>query len=179
MAKAASPEDRLANAALKLLAKTPWSDLTLSQAAKSAKIPLADLRPLAGGKAALIGLVLTRLGDDTARRYRPDAESPARDRVFDVAMSWFDAANAHKDAMRALHDGLRRDPLSLLAARGDFAKAASWLLTLAEADTGPAIPLRALALAGAMARSFSAWLDDGPDLAKTMARLDGDLRRIF
>jgi ubiquinone biosynthesis protein COQ9 len=177
--KTISPEDRLANAALKLLAKTPWRDLTLSQVAKTAKIPLGELRPLAGSKPALVGLILIKLGDDTAKRYRPDAESSARDRVFDAAMNWFDAANAHKDAMRSLYEGLKHDPLSLLAAREDFIKAAGWLLTLAEADTGPAIPIRALVLAGAMARSFSAWLDDGADLAKTMAKLDGDLRRVF
>ncbi|HEY1631717.1 MAG TPA: hypothetical protein VGF56_10385 [Rhizomicrobium sp.] len=177
MAKTIAREEKLANAALKLLAKTAWSDLALSQAAKAAKIPLAQLPVRA--KPALIGLILTKLGDETARRYRPDAEGSARDRVFEAAMSWFDAASAHKDAMRALYHGLKRDPLSLLAAREDFVKAGSWLLTLAEADTGPAIPLRALALAGAMARSVSTWLDDGPDLAKTMAKLDGDLRRVF
>ncbi len=171
------PGTKLADAALKLLAKTSWSELTLAAAAKTAKIPLADLRDVASGKPALIGLILTKLGSETASRYRPDAQSSARDRVFDVAMTWFEISNARKPAMRALYDGLKRDPLSLLAARGEIVAAASWLLTLAEADTGPAIPVRALALAGAIARAFPVWLDDGKDLAKTMAQLDADLRR--
>ncbi|MGH6872203.1 MAG: hypothetical protein ACREHE_11915 [Rhizomicrobium sp.] len=177
MAKAANPSAKLADAALRLLAKTAWRDLTLAMAAKAAKLPLTQLRPIANGKPALIGLILTRLGDDTAKRYRADAESSARDRVFDVAMTWFEASNNRKPALRSLYEGLRRDPLSLLAARADIVTAASWLLALAEADTGPAIPLRALALAGAMARAFPAWLEDGKDMAKTMARLDGDLSR--
>jgi hypothetical protein len=176
MAKS-DPGTKLADAALKRLAKTPWSELTLVGAAKAAKIPLADLRSVASGKPALIGLILTKLGSETASRYHPDAQSSARDRIFDVAMTWFEISNARKQAMRALYDGLKRDPLSLLAARGEIVAAASWLLTLAEADTGPAIPVRALALAGAMARAFPAWLDDGTDMAKTMAQLDGDLRR--
>jgi hypothetical protein len=65
----------------------------------------------------------------------------------------------------------------LIDARGDFVAAASWLLVLAEADAGPALPIRALALAGAMARAVPVWLEDGKDMAKTMARLDADLSR--
>jgi hypothetical protein len=171
------PTARLADAALKLLAKTPWRDLALAQVAKAAKVPMTALRPLANGKPALIGLILTKLGDETVARYRPDAESSARDRVFDVAMTWFEISNGRKPAMRSLYDGLKRDPLSLLAARSEIVSAASWLLTLAEADTGPAIALRALALAAAIGRAIPAWLDDGKDMAKTMAQLDGDLRR--
>ncbi len=172
-----TPSTKLADAALKLLAKTAWSDLTLGAVAKAAKIPLAGLREIANGKPALIGLILTRIGDETASRYRPDTESSARDRVFDVAMTWFETSNARKPAMRALYDGLKRDPLSLLAARGEIVSAASWLLTLAETDTGPVIALRALGLAAAMGHAFPLWLDDGPDMAKTMAVLDTDLRR--
>jgi DNA-binding IclR family transcriptional regulator len=179
MAANTDPATKLADAALKLLAKTAWSDLTLGQVAKAAKVPLTDLRPLASAKPALIGLILIKLGDETAKRYRPDPESSARDRVFEAAMSWFDVSNTRKPAMRSLHDGLKRDPLSLVVARNDIVKAAAWLLTLAEADTGPAIPLRAMALAGAMGHAFGAWLDDGSDMAKTMAKLDGDLRRVF
>jgi hypothetical protein len=172
----ADPSAKLADAALKLLAKTRWNDLTLAAVAKTAKVSLAGLRPL-GGKPALIGLILRKLGDETAKRYRPGAKSPARDRLFEAAMSWFDVSNARKPAMRSLFEGLKRDPLSLLAARLDIMSAASWLLTLAEADTGPAISIRSLALAGAIARAMPVWLDDGKDMAKTMARLDGDLRR--
>ncbi|HTQ12267.1 MAG TPA: hypothetical protein VMH86_00220 [Rhizomicrobium sp.] len=178
MATPHDPSAKLADAALKLLAKTPWSELTLARVAKAAKLPLARLRGHVDGKPALLGAILTRLGDETAARYKSDPKSPARDRVFDAAMTWFEVSGARKQAMRTLHDGLKRDPLTLVAAREDIVRAAGWLLTLAEADTGPAIPLRALALAAAMARAFPVWLDDGKDLAKTMARLDGDLRRM-
>ncbi len=173
------PSLSLANAALKLLAKTPWRGPGAGAGGEGREG--ADDRvalPLANGKArVLIGLILVKLGDETASRYRPVAQSSVRDRIFDVAMTWFEISNGRKPAMRNLYDGLKRDPLSLLAARSEIASAASWLLTLAEADTGPAITLRALALAAALGRAIPAWLDDGKDMAKTMAQLDSDLRR--
>jgi AcrR family transcriptional regulator len=173
----ATVETRLADAALKLLAKKRWSDLTLAEVAKAAKIPFAQLQSLAASKPALIGSILDRIGGETASRYKPDAGSSVRDRLFDVAMTWFEVLAARKPAIRSLYEGLKHDPLSLLAARGEIGVAASWLLALAEADTGPAIGLRAMGFALAIAHAIPVWLDDGKDLAKTMARLDGDLRR--
>ena len=170
------PKTRLADAVLKRLAKTPWQDLTLASVAKAARLPLGDLQALCGSKPALFGLILRRIGALVAARYAPEPGS-AHDRLFEVAMCWFDVLAPHKKAVRSLYDGLRRDPLTLVAARAEIAEAGSWLLTLAEADTGPALSLRALALAAALGRAVPAWLEDGPDMAKTMARLDTDLRR--
>jgi hypothetical protein len=174
----ATVETRLADAALKLLAKKRWSDLTLVEVAKAAKIPFAQLQPLAASKSALIGLILNRIGGEIASRYKPDKGShSARDRLFDVAMTWFEVLAARKATIRSLYDGLKRDPLSLLAARGEIVAAAGWLLALAEADTGPAAGFRAIGFALLIARAIPVWLDDGKDMTKTMARLDGDLRR--
>lgn len=167
---------RLADAALKLLAKTPWPDLTLAAVAKSARVPLAELQTLAPSKPVLLGLILARIGAAVAARYEPEPGS-AHDRLFDVAMAWFDVLAPHKKAVRSLYEGLRRDPVTLIAARNAIGEAGSWLLTLAEADTGPGLPLRALGLAAALARAVPVWLDDGPDMARTMARLDTDLTR--
>jgi AcrR family transcriptional regulator len=177
MAKA-SPETQLVDAALKCLAKTRWSDLALADVAKAAKIPLTALQTLAPSKSALLGLILARFGHDVAARYKRDSGSKsARDRIFDVAMAWFDVLDSRKPAIRSLHEGLKRDPLSLIAARDEILSAAGWLLVLAEADTGPSNAIKSTGLALALARAIPVWLDDGKDLAKTMARLDGDLRR--
>ena len=173
------PTARLADAALKALAKTRWSDLTLAQVAKAAKIPFAQLQPLAASKPALIGLILSRIGGETASRYKPDKSSAsARDRLFDVAMTWFEVLASRKPAIRSLYEGLKRDPLSLLAARGEIVAAASWLLALAQADTGPAVAFRVMGFALVIARAIPVWLGDGKDMAKTMVRLDGDLRHM-
>src|SRR5271167_2071107 len=95
------PQSRLADAALKLLARKAWRDLNLLEVAKAAKVPLAELQPLAGTKLALVGLILRRLGEETTRRYRPDKSSASpRERVFDVAMTWFDVLGSRKAAIR-------------------------------------------------------------------------------
>jgi AcrR family transcriptional regulator len=172
------PETELAQAALKLLAKKPWSELTLAEVAKAAKRPLASLQTTAPNKAALLGLILKSTGTDIAKRYRRDPGSAdARDRLLDVALTWFEVLAPHKRAVRSLYDGLKRDPLTLIAGRAETMAAANWLFVLAEADTGPALSLRALALAGILARAIPVWLEDDKSLSKTMARLDQDLRR--
>lgn len=175
---AVDPKTKLANAALKLLAKTRWADISLLVLARTAKIAPSTLQSIARSKPALLGLILSRIETDVTKRYMPDPESvDARERVFDVAMVWFDVWVPHRSALRALYEGLRREPLSLLAARDDVFDAAGFLLTLAEADTGRAGALKAAGLAGILGHAIAAFLDDGEDLAKTMASLDRDLAR--
>ena len=175
---AADPATKLADAALKLLAKTGWSDLTLAQVARSAKVPLASLQTIAPTKAALFGVLLRRIGADVARKYHPDRRSSdARDQMLDVALTWFEVLRPRAKAVRMLYEDLRRDPLSLVAGRGEIVSAASWLLVLAEADAGPVLPARALAFAGILARAIPVWLNDDDEMTATMAQLDADLRR--
>jgi AcrR family transcriptional regulator len=177
MAKS-SPATKLADAALKLLVKTRWKDLALADVAKVARIPLTALQTFAPSKPALLGLILARFGHEVASRYKRDSASEsARDRIFDVAMAWFDVLAPRKPAMRALYDGFTRDPLAIIALRAEIASAAGWLLVLAEADTGPASGIKSGGLALALMHAIPVWLDDGKDLAKTMACVDGDLRR--
>lgn len=173
-----TPQARLADATLRLLAKKAWNELSLVAVAKAAKVSVSELQTVAPAKSALLGLVLQRLGEDTARRYRPDRNSgSARDRLFDVAMTWFEVLSEHRDAMRALYEGLRRDPLVMIAERSAFVASGEWLMALAEADNGPALSLRAVGYAGILARAIPVWLEDDLDMTKTMARLDGDLHR--
>jgi len=170
-------DDKLADAALKLLAKTGWRDLALAQVAKAAKIPLPQLQDLRGGKSALVGLILNKIGAETAKRYKPESDT-ARERLFDVALAWFETNAKRKPAIRALHEGLKHDPITLIEQRGAFVSAAGWLMTLAEADKGPMLQARALALAAIIARAIPVWLEDDAELTATMARLDRDLSRV-
>jgi AcrR family transcriptional regulator len=176
--KQAAPDIRLADAALRLLKKEAWRDLSLATIAKAAKVPMTELATHAPSKPVLIGLILRRLGEEATRAYKADADTEsARDRLFDVSMVWFDTLARHEEAVRSLYEGLRNDPVTLLAARNMIIAAAEWLMTLAEADTGPALALRAAAFAAILGRTIPVWLEDDADLSKTMARLDTDLRR--
>ena len=94
-------EIKLADAALKLLTKTAWRDLTLAQVAKAARIPLSQLQDLRGGKSALVGLILMKIGAETAKRYERESDT-ARERLFDVALAWFETQAKRKAAIRSL-----------------------------------------------------------------------------
>jgi len=173
------PQTRLADAAFRLLADITWADLTLASVARAARVPPAELLAAAPSKAALLGIMLRSLSGELARRYRPDRESQsARDRTFDVCMTWFGLQKPRKKAMRALYNGLSRDPPALLSARREFVAAAEWILALGEADAGPALRIRAAILAGLVMRAMPVWLADDDEMGKTMAQLDRDLRRV-
>ncbi len=173
----ADAENKIAEAAFRVLAKKRWDALTLADVAKAAKLSLPALLREVPAKPRLIGLLLQRSVADTLKRYKPDRSSHTpRERAFDVAMCWFEALGPRKTAVRNLHGGLVRDPLALIAARQDILSAAATLLALAEADTGPS-GLKAIGFALALARAIPAWLADGKDLSKTMASLDGDFGR--
>jgi len=53
-----------------------------------------------------------------------------------------------------------------------------YLRGISQADTGPAVQARALALAAIIARAIPMWLEDDAEMAATMARLDSDLSRM-
>ncbi len=172
-------EARIAAAAFRLLAKEHWSRLTLASVARAAKLPWDDMLATAPSRAALVRVMLRRAAADTAKQYRPDRTTQSgRERVFDAIMSWFETQNARKDAMRALYDGLRREPLTLLSLRRDFVASAEWLLALAEADAGAAAPARTACIGGLIVRALPIWLSDDVNMGKTMARVDRDLRRV-
>jgi AcrR family transcriptional regulator len=179
MARQSTPQTRLADSALRILAKKPWREVALAEVARAAKVPLAELPLIAPAKPALVSLILRRFGDDLAAHYKSDRKTQsAHERLFDVSMAWFDCLARHRPAMRSLYDGLKRDPLTLLDMRGAIVAAAQWLMALAEADKGPALSLRAAAFAAILGRAIPVWLDDDADSTKTMARLDGDLGRM-
>ncbi len=176
MAKS-DPKMQLAQAALKLLARKRWSDLTLSEVSRTAKLPFASIQRIVPNKEALLGAILEHFAAETGRLYRRDRKNDdVRDRVLDACLTLLESMSARKPALRSLHDGLSRDPLTLLSARSEIVAAAGWLLALAEADAGAFPQLRAAALAGIVARAIPVWLDDDKEMNDTMAQLDKDLR---
>ncbi len=107
------------------------------------------------------------------------AGEPARERVFDVMMRRIDALAPYKPALRRMMRDLRFDPLSLAALNQVALNSQRFMLAAAGISTEGR--LGALKLQGAVlvfGRTLRTWLhDDDPSLAKTMARLDRELRR--
>lgn len=172
-------ESRLAAAAWRLLASRPWRQVTIASVARSAKLPWDEVLDVAPSRAELIAILLRQATRDAARRYRSDGNlESARERLFDVVVSWFEAQQPRKKAMRNLYRDLVREPLTLVALRGHIIRLSEGLLALAEVDTGLSPTLGAAGLAAIIARAIAVWLKDDSEMGRTMAQIDRDLRRL-
>jgi AcrR family transcriptional regulator len=176
----ASPEDKLIQTAFTLIERDGWSGLTLLALAKAAKMKVADLYRLAPDKNALLDLILAALDRDIVDRLtEQDARAPLRDRVFDAVLNAFEAMGPRKPVMRVLFHDVRRDASAWSHAWRGLKQTSAWVAESAGVDTKGflgAIRLRALSLL--LADTTAVWLDDGEDLGRTMAHVDGRLRRF-
>jgi ubiquinone biosynthesis protein COQ9 len=175
----ADSESVLAHATLKLLGKEDWPQLTLAAVARAARVSVPDALALAPSKIALPGLVLRLFCREAAQRHTAGSDSGSpRERLFDVTMTWFDVQQPHAPALKKFYRALQRDPATLLAMRGDVLQVSGELLALAEADFGFSARIQSAAFAGVLARAVRTWCDDDTEMGKTMAQLEGDLRRV-
>jgi len=115
----------------------------------------------------------------------PDAEIVARvlagnDAAFEVLMRRFDALQPYRKALASILLAQTRDPAGALAGLAALQRSMTWMLEAAGLE---AEGLRGLARARGLTLLYLAtlrtWLrDESLDLAKTMAALDGYLRRL-
>lgn len=175
-----SPREAVVEATMRLAADRPWNDIELADIAREAGVSLADLRDLFPSKGAILGgfsrmidrKVLEGSGDDLAGE-------PARERVFDVVMRRLDAMTPYKRALRRIAYSLRFDPLAMAALNQAGLNSQRYML--ASAGIATEGPLGLLKVQGAvivLANTMESWFeDDDPVQARTMARLDRELRR--
>ena len=179
MATAKSKEDKLIDAAMRLAAKRPWSEVSLSDIAKSARVPLSALAPGVASKADILAAFSRRIDGEVLENLDEEVmEEGPRDRVFDILMARFDALAPYKPALKSIAKSYGKDPLTGLASAPAVLQSLGWMLEGAGVDTsgiGGALRVRGLALIWFAA--FRVWLDDEDDLAKTMAELDRRLRQ--
>lgn len=181
---AADPAKKIIDATLGLVVERGWRNVSLADIAAASGTPLADLyREFPAKTAVLEGFVrrvdaavLAGVGPVVDTEY--EEESP-RNRLFDILMRRFDALAPHKDAVAALIEGLPRDPLAAAVMAAQELRSFAWML---EAAGVPASGLRGASrvklLLGAWLATVRVWLnDDDPDLGRTMAALDRNLRR--
>lgn len=177
---ALSAEDKLIQTAFTLIERDGWAGLSMLGLAKAAKIKVAELYRLAPDKGALLALVLAALDRDIVDRLtEQDPRTPLRDRVFDAILNAFEAMGPRKPVMRVLFHDVRQDPGAWRAAWRGLKQTSAWVAESAGLDTTGVlggIRLRALSLL--LADTTAVWLEDGDDLGRTMAHLDGRLRRL-
>ena len=176
----APARERIVQALMRLASDRPWNDIEIADIAEEAQVSLAEFRDHFPSKGAVLGafsrmidkIVLEGSGAELAGE-------PARERLFDVMMRRIDALTPYKRALRRIAYALRTDPLALLAL--NQAALNSQRFMLAAAGISSEGPLGLVKLQGAaliLANTLETWFeDDDPTLAKTMARLDRELRR--
>ena len=178
-AKTIPPREAAVEALMRLAAEQPWNDIEIGDIAREAGLSLAELRDLFPSKGAVLG-GLSRIIDRTVLEVDTAdlADEPARERLFDVLMRRLDAMTPYKDALRRISYALRGDPLSMLALNGVALNSHRFMLAAAGINTeGPLGRLKLQGVVIAFARTVEVWLDDDdPALARTMARLDREIR---
>ena len=166
---------------MRLAAERGWSDLSLAEIAAEADLPLSKVYPLFASKQEILAGFSRRIDVEVLAEDldAEEMEEPARDRLFDVLMRRFDAMAPYKDALaNILYDALRR-PLDGLAGAPQLARSMRWMLEAAGIGTdGLRGALRVKGLGAIYLATLRVWLrDESADSARTMATLDGHLRR--
>ncbi len=168
---------RIIAAAMRLAAEKPWGDITLLDIAEAAGQRLVDLKVHFASKGAILSAFARAIDDDMLRRVPSRTEGQAaRDAVFEVVMSRFDALAPYKRALRSIMrpGGAPPDPAMLRS----FLASQHWMLQASGIDTGgPGGLARVAGLGSVYASVFRTWLDDeDPGHSRTMAALDRRLR---
>ncbi|GJE16157.1 TetR/AcrR family transcriptional regulator [Methylobacterium marchantiae] len=174
-----SPREAAVEALMRLAAVQPWNDIEIGDIAREAGLSLAEFRELFPSKGAVLGGLSRIIDRKVLEGDSSDlAEEPTRERLFDVLMRRLDAMTPYKDALRRISYALRGDPLSLVALNGVALNSHRFMLAAAGIDTeGPLGRIKLQGVVIAFARTVEVWLDDDdPALARTMARLDKEIR---
>jgi AcrR family transcriptional regulator len=180
-AKPRDPEKKVIETAMKLAAEKGWSNISLAEIGEAAGLEVKELFAIAPSKAAILEALSRRVDAEVLAEGPLDAsEGSPRDRLFDVLMRRFDALLPYREGLGEVVYSLRRHPLEALAEGPVLRRSLSWMLEAAGIDSGGLKGLlRVKALSAIYLMTFRVWLkDDTADLSKTMAALDGYLRRL-
>lgn len=176
----APPRDRVIDALMRLAADRPWDDIEVTDIADAAGVTLSEFRDLFPSKGAVLGGLARRVDKQVLEGSTGDlAGEPPRERLFDVLMRRLDAMEPYKPALRRIAFALRGDLASLLALNGVALNSQRFMLAAAGIPTeGPLGRLKLQGTVLVFANTLETWFtDDDPSLARTMARLDRELRR--
>ncbi len=180
MAARRTPKQKIIEAALKLAEKENWSDISLPEIAKAAKVSLGQIREEFDDKPAILKAFMAQIDQAVLDKAAEDlVEESARDRLFDILMLRLEILEPYKAALKNILPQIKRDPGLMLELSGAVCRSAKWMLIAADLEAGGAEGFaRERGLALVFAKTLDVWLeDDETGLAKTMAELDRQLRR--
>ena len=176
----AAKKQEVVEALMRLAADRPWTDIEITDVAQEAGVSLAEMRDMFPSKGAILD-GFTRMIDRKVIEGTTDdlIGEPARERLFDVTMRRLDAMAPYKRALRRISIALRSDLGSLAALNRSALNSQRYMLAAAGVPTeGPLGFVKLQGMVVALANVMETWFDDDdPTLARTMARLDRELRR--
>jgi len=176
----APARERIVQALMRLASDRPWNDIEVTDIAEEAGVTLAEFRDHFPSKGAVLGAFSRMIDKQVLETPSEDlAGEPARERVFDVMMRRLDALAPYKSALRRIAYAVRMDPMALAALNRLALNSQRFMLAAAGIATeGPLGLLKLQGAAIVFANTLETWFDDDdPTLAKTMARLDRELKR--
>lgn len=186
MAAASSTADKrtgpdLLSLVFEMIAETGWHRFSFSDLAERADLTLSDIRKVFSGRSAVLDRLSTTLDEAMLAIDRGELDDlPPRDRVFELIMRRLEAMAPFRAGLLRLMKEARREPELLLMTACRLDRSIAWLQ---DASGLRAEGLRARVqrrlLTAVYLRTLSVWSsDESADLAKTMASLDKQLRRI-
>ena len=178
MVKKSEIPKHIVDTSLALAAERGWRELSLTDIAAAADVPIGTLIKTYRSKSKILAAYARRVDEAVADGAETgDLDQPVRDRIFDVLMRRFDAMKADRDALRAIARDIRREPLSALGAGCSvLCSMATMLETAGVSSSGTAGLVRAKGLSAIYLSVLRVWLDDDTeDFSRTMAALDRNL----
>jgi AcrR family transcriptional regulator len=176
-----SDRERIIDAALALIARDGWRQLTMAAIAAEAGLPIVNLYRAFPSKIAILCGFFRRIDEVVlATPVEAELDERPRDRVFDLLMRRFDTLQPYRGAIEVLGRELPTDPLATMAAGAGLLRSIAWMLEAAGTAANGLGGIVAVNLtASVYMRTLREWLrDDTVDLAPTMAALDRRLRGI-
>ncbi|MBT4880304.1 MAG: TetR family transcriptional regulator [Alphaproteobacteria bacterium] len=175
-------KDKILDAALTLVAREGWTDLSFQEIANLAEVPLAEVYEHFPQKSAFL-LALNEKVDrfvlKQAEELSEESGITPRERLFDLSLTRLDALFPYKNALAHIYKDLWFDPLSVLTLAPGFMTSLEWMLQasgLGISDCYGKVRIKALGTIYFL--SLKTWLeDDSEDTSKTMAFMDTQMTR--
>lgn len=173
------PAEKIVDAAMKLAGEKGWRRTSLTDIAAEAELPFAEMYLHCASKLAILDTLARQTDTAVLAGLTGQSDEDAHDRLFDILMRRLDALGPYKDGIRSVLRDAPRDPMSIFCSGPQLIRSFSWMLVASGiSDRGLRGLARIKTLILVWLTTMRIWLrDDDPDLGRTMAALDRNLKR--
>ncbi len=174
-------ELRIRQAAFALAERMGWTDISMAQIAREARLSLIELMRHAPSKAAILESFGRDIDEAMVQVFeKHPAEGGPHDRLFDVILKRLEIMAPYRSVAASVLQTARRDPAEGLKLLQSVSDSIGWMLSAARVEQER--QWQGFGRAGLLrlyARLLAIWVkDEDPGLARTMAALDRGLRDL-